>query len=511
MRVPAVLRHARRRGWLPRTLRARLICGLVVLLALSCAAVGIAAVLTLSSYLTGQIDEQLAAAGGRFPASLEHRRRGGPGGSDRYADTRRQAPGTFGARLLHGAVTDAAVVRSGADTHVALSAADRAALAALPDDGKARRLSLSELGDYRAVAVPGDSGDVLVTGLPLARVEAAARRLVIVEAVVFGVALAGAGTAGAVWVRWSLRPLGRVAATAASVTATPLASGAVALPARVPAADTDPRTEVGRVGAALNVMLGHVEDALGRRQRSEERLRRFAADASHELRTPVAAVRGYAELALRQPEPVPAGVRRALERIGAESGRMGAMVDDLLLLARLDEGAPPVREPVDLTLLVLDAVEDARAAGPDHHWRLDLPEEPVTVPGDGPRLHQVLANLLANARAHTPPGTHVTASLRREPGGGARIVVADDGPGVPESVRDVVFERFTRAAPPPQPPQPSPGGTGAAPARPDVDAAGGGAGLGLAIVAAVVAAHDGALTLDSHPGATTFTVTLPAG
>ncbi|NUS14248.1 MAG: two-component sensor histidine kinase, partial [Streptomyces sp.] len=219
-RPPEAARKRVRPGWRgPRTLRGRLLCGLVVLLALSCAAVGIAAVLTLRSYLTGQLDQQLSAAGGRFPASLERAGRGEPDNDNTHVDTRRQAPGTFGARLLGGRVTDAAVVRSGADTSVTLSAGDRTALAALAADGRPHELELSALGDYRVLAVPGDDGDVLVTGLPLERVEAASRRLVMVEAIVFGVALVGAGTAGAFWVRWSLRPLSRVAATAASVTA----------------------------------------------------------------------------------------------------------------------------------------------------------------------------------------------------------------------------------------------------------------------------------------------------
>jgi two-component system OmpR family sensor kinase len=297
------------------------------------------------------------------------------------------------------------------------------------------------------------------------------------------------GAAGAFWVRWSLRPLRRVAATAASVSELPLESGEVALPDRVP--DTDRRTEVGQVGAALNRMLTHVEAALTQRHASEQRLRRFAADASHELRTPVAAIRGHAELALRHPGQVPPGVTRALDRISGESARMGGMVDDLLLLARLDAGRPLASEPVDLTRLVLDAVDDARAAGPDHRWNLDLPEEPVTVTGDGLRLQQITGNLLANARVHTPPGTRVTVGLRQDEAG-TRLTVEDDGPGVPADIRDSVFERFARA---------DYGRSGTN---------GHGAGLGLAIVTAVAAAHGGSVALRSRPGATVFTVTLPA-
>ncbi|MEE4545006.1 HAMP domain-containing sensor histidine kinase [Streptomyces sp. V4-01] len=490
-------RTLRPRALLPRTLRARLTCGLVVLLAVSCAAVGIAAVVGLRSFLTGQLDRQLAAAGGRFPASLEH-----PAGPDQpggsahpagkepdadnlYADTRRQAPGTFGARLLDGEVTAAGVVRSGADTSVRLTAGDRSAIAAIPADGHCHGLELSALGDYRVTAMPGDDGDVLVTGMSLRSVRDAAQRLIVIEAAVFGGALVVAGAAGAFWVRWSLRPLSRVASTAAAVTALPLDSGEVVLPDRVP--DTDPGTEVGRVGAAFNRMLGHVESALGKRHASEERLRSFAADASHELRTPVASIRGHAELALRHPEPVPEGVARSLARIAAESARMGGMVDDLMLLARLDAGRPLAREPVDLTRLVLDVVDDARAAGPGHRWNLDLPEEPVTVTGDAHRLHQLAANLLANARVHTPSGTRVTVRLRQSRDA-TTLVVHDDGPGIPEQLRATVFQRFTRA--PQRHPQ-------------------SGAGLGLSIVTAVAAAHDGAADVASRPGATTFTVTLP--
>lgn len=478
----------------PRTLRARLTAGLVVLLAVGCAAVGLAAVVSLRGFLTDRLDQQLAASGGRFPASLEHGGRGDPadGGTGGVrADTRRQAPGTLGARLLGGRVTDAAVVRSpasGPDTGVTLDAADAKALAAVAPDGRGHEIHLSRLHAYRVSAVPGRDGDVLVTGLPLADVEAAAHRLEMVSAAVFGGVLAVAGVAGALWVRWSLRPLSRVAATAASVTRLPLASGEVSLPPRVP--DADPRTEVGRLGSAFNLMLTHVEDALAQRHASEERLRRFAADASHELRTPVASIRGHAELALRHPGPVPGAIARAMERVAAESGRMGEMVDDLLLLARLDAGRPLDRESVDLTRLVLDATDDARVAGPGHRWRLDLPEEPVTLAGDGHRLHQVVANLLANARVHTPPGTAVEVALR-DGRDHVTLTVRDDGPGVPAQARDGLFERFVRAD------------------QRRTGSGGGGAGLGLAIVAAVTAAHGGRVAVDSRPGETVFTVRLP--
>ncbi|MFI9252968.1 sensor histidine kinase [Streptomyces sp. NPDC053069] len=490
------MRHLR----LPRlrTLRARLTFGLVVLLAVSCAAVGLAAVVELNGFLTQRLDEQLTQVGTRFPESLE---RGGrlpddhpdDHDGDEHGDTRRMATGTFGARLLNGTVTNKGLIRGGdpsADLNVDLTAQDSARLARVPVDGRPHTVELSALDDYRVVACAGRDGDVLIVGLPLEPVQATVHRLELVAGVVFGLALVMTGVAGALWVRWSLRPLSRVAATATRVSELPLASGEVALPARAP--DADPDSEVGRVAGAFNRMLGHVEDALTKRHASEERLRRFAADASHELRTPVASVRGHAELALLHPGPVPPEVTRALRRITAESARMGEMVDDLLLLARLDAGRPLERRPVDLTRLVLDAVTDARATGPEHRWTLDLPEEPVTVTGDAHRLHQVLANLLANARLHTPVGTKVTVTLETTTDA-ALFSVHDDGPGVPEGIQPDVFERFTRAE-----------------HRRRADAPGGGTGLGLSIVAAVAEAHGGSVDLASTPGSTTFRVSLPA-
>ncbi|KUL34839.1 histidine kinase [Streptomyces sp. NRRL F-4489] len=470
----------------PRSLRGQLTAGLVALLALACAAVGATTVLALQGFLVGRLDQQLSASAGRFAASLEHEAHPD---ADNRPDTRGQADGTFGARLLRGTPTQAAVVRAATDAAVPLTPHDRRTLAALPTDGSGRSVRLSALGGYRVNAVTGDDGDILVTGLPLHPVEETVHRLEAVEAAVFGGALLATGVVGALWVRLSLRPLRRVTATAADVAELPLASGEVAMPAPVPVAD--PRTEVGQVGTALNRMLGHVGSALEQRHAGEERLRRFAADASHELRTPVANVRGHAELALRHRGPVPAPVRHALERIHAESQRMTRLVDDLLLLARLDAGRALERAPVDLTRLVLDATDDARAAGPDHRWLLDLPETAVTVTGDEHRLHQVIGNLLANARTHTPAGTAVTVRLADGPDG-VRLTVADDGPGVPDELRPEIFGRFVRA---------DHGRSRAA----------GGTGLGLAIVHAVATAHGGTAGLRSRPGRTEFTVTLPHG
>jgi two-component system OmpR family sensor kinase len=244
-------------------------------------------------------------------------------------------------------------------------------------------------------------------------------------------------------------------------------------------------------------MLGHVEAALARRHASEARLRGFAADASHELRTPLAAIRGYAELARRYQGKLPDDVAHALARVEAESARMSGLVDDLLLLARLDAGRPLADNPVDLTRLALDAASDARAAASDHRFRLDLPGEPVMVRGDEHRLRQVLANLVSNAARHTPPGTTVTIALSQRdgpaaaaPGGSAVLSVTDDGPGIPDGLQPELFERFVRG-------------------DSSRSRAAGSTGLGLAIVDAVVAAHQGHVEVTSRPGRTVFTITLP--
>jgi two-component system, OmpR family, sensor kinase len=483
-------------AWLARrTLRGRLIAGLLALLAVACAAVGAVTYVSLHSYLLGQLDQQLMQASGRYLGCLGHPPLGHDSDSDNrpapphgtpYACANQQEQQTFSAQVTDGKLHDNYL----ANGQCHLSAADKAVLTAIPSNGQPFTSDLSSLGDYRLLAVTApQDGVTYLTGLPMTQVNSTLRQVAEVETVVFAAALLLTGVLGAGFVRLSLRPLRRVAATATRVTERPLASGEVTLPERVP--DTDPRTEVGQVGSAFNRMLGHVEAALARRAASEARLRRFAADASHELRTPLAAIRGYAELARRHPGPVPADIAHALGRVESESARMSVLVDELLLLAQLDAGRPLAKEPVDLTRLTIDATSDARAASQDHRWVLELPDEPVLVEGDEHRLHQVLANLMSNSAKHTPEGTTVTVALALSDGPPTvRMSVTDSGPGIPEELQPALFERFVRGDS----------------ARSN---AGTSTGLGLAIVQAVTTAHGGTVNVTSRPGRTSFVITLP--
>ncbi len=517
-----------------RTISGKLIVGLVVLLGAASIIVSVVTAQSLNNSLMSSLNTELQAASMRwqncvFPPQGNH--------ADAYTDTDPgpncygQATGTFQAELTGRTFSNVGVVPGGCQ----LSAADEKTLLALPTaplppggqygpGGQGgpgatslptHTVTLTSLnGEYLLTKVQASSDDVLITGLPLATVDNTLNYVENTEHVVFAAVLLLAVVLGAGLIQVSLRPLRRVAATATRVTELPLDSGEVTLPVGVP--DTDRRTEVGRVGAAFNRMLFHVEKALGRRAASETRLRRFAADASHELRTPLSAIRGYAELALRHPGPVPEDVTHALRRVQSESARMTVLVDDLLLLARLDAGRPLEREPVDLSRLVIETTSDARVARGDHRWRLDLPDEPVMIQGDEHRLHQVMANLLSNAGKHTPAGSTISVALALDAtvtGTGAttagtatvqrgvapsgprvELSINDDGPGIPPELLPELFERFTR------------GDTGRAR---EVSAAGKSTGLGLAIVDAVVAAHDGCITVTSRPGMTRFAILLP--
>jgi two-component system OmpR family sensor kinase len=435
-----------RRRW---SLRTRLVVSAVALIAVVAAVIGTVTWIAFRTHLYGQLDRQLGAVAARAAGpkekvtGVQRLPEIPPGRQPLDFVTGGGAPvGTVGAQLADdGTITDA-VASTEAEpdpygpTARRLSEAQRAALADVPRDRDQHTVELPGLGGYRVAYTHGIRGTYLV-GVPTSDVQSALGTLVVVELSVTGAGLIAAGVAGASLIGVALRPLRRVAATARRVSELPLHSGEVALHERVPDGEADPRTEVGQVGAALNRMLGHVGSALAARQESETRVRQFVADASHELRTPLASIRGYAELTRRGREGdfVGPDTRHALGRIEAEATRMTGLVEDLLLLARLDAGRPLSYESTDLSPLVVDAVADARAAGQDHNWRLQLPAEPATVRGDAARLHQVLVNLLGNARAHTPPGTTITARVKLRAGGARSSVVVleieDDGPGIP--------------------------------------------------------------------------------
>jgi two-component system OmpR family sensor kinase len=482
------------------TLRAKLLASVLALFTVVMLATSALTVLETRRYLTEQLAGDLTGAVSRVGESR-------PGGFDPDDDGRLPprrgpigAPGGGNMLVLVltadgsvatdlGFVPNAVVNDSGAND--TLDAEQIRAVSQVATGPTAVRVPVGgDVGTYLVTSRSATDGGRIIIGVSTAQVDELLAKLLglVVGGTVIGLVLVGVG--GTVVIRRSLAPLDRVAATARRVSDLKLDSGRVALAERVPAQDADPHTEVGQVGLAINTMLDNVESALHARQESETQVRQFVADASHELRTPLASIRGYAELTRRETDPVPPTVTHAIGRVESEALRMQELVEDLLLLARLDSGRPLARESVDLSLLAVNAVSDAHAASPDHTWELDLPEDPVEVPGDQARLHQILANLLANARTHTPAGTRVVTRVRPE-GPLVRVSVTDDGPGVPTTLQPRIFERFTRGD----------------------DArvrANGSTGLGLSIVAAVGQAHGGRVEVSSRPGATTFSVLLPA-
>ncbi|MFD5252939.1 ATP-binding protein [Streptomyces bobili] len=491
--------RALKRAGKPRTLRTRLVVASVVLIAVVCAVIGTVTTLALRSHLYEQLGDQVVDAGKRLS--------GPPFGKDgemKLLEDRVDSFVTNGPtqeRTVAAEVAaDGTVVKASVAVRVSddirqqmkatpLTASQRAAFEGVSTTGT-HTVTIPGLGDYLVAYEHGDDGSGYYVALPTAAVDSTVNTLILVEVSVTAAGLGAAVIAGYVLVGLATRPLRKVAATATRVSELPLHTGEVNLSERVPESETDPHTEVGQVGAALNRMLNHVHGALHARQESETRVRQFVADASHELRTPLASIRGYAELTRRGREQVGPDTRHALGRIESEAGRMTFLVEDLLLLARLDAGRPLQFGQTDLVPLVIDTVSDARAAGPDHVWRLELPEEPALVSADSARLQQVLVNLLANARTHTPPGTTVTARVQRR-GPWLCVDVQDNGQGIPQDLLPRVFERFARGD--------------SARSR-----ATGSTGLGLAIVEAVATAHGGAVTVDSMPGRTVFTLHLPA-
>lgn len=473
------------------TLRRRLVLGIVALLAAVTIVIGVLSVFALQSLMLGRLDTQLEAATERSqtafdrpPTGLGDRPVGG------FLALPGQSPGTLLALLAPDYVVGAAVLDTSGEP-VAVDAAGLASLLALPTDRKPVTVDLGgTLGEYR-VMLKADSlrGTTLVIGLPLSDLRATVLQLALVIGFIGAVGVALAAVVGVIVVRAALRPLQRVVSTATRVSELPLDRGEVALAVRVPEADADPTTEVGAVGSALNRMLEHVASALESRQASENKVRTFVADASHELRTPLASIRGYSELTRRGNHVLPDDVVHAMGRIESESVRMTSLVEDLLLLARLDEGNKLETLEVDLGSLLVDAVSDAQVAGPDHEWTIDVPEETVLLSGDHSRLHQVVANLLTNARTHTPAGTLVSTSLRAQ-GDQAVVEVTDTGPGIDPALVPTIFERFVRG-------------------DSSRSRVAGSTGLGLAIVTAVVEAHGGRAEVESAPGRTVFRIILP--
>jgi len=476
------------------SLRTRVLAATLLLVALGLAVAGFATYSLLRKSLLNRVDDQLLAA--RFPVThdLADQYRGPgagpPPGQDLGADS--VPSGTYaavylpsGRQIAHHSYTyetasapipavpigDVKRVASGP-----FPASEFQSVSAIPSGPPFR------LGLFAATNVPDatTANAALVIGIPLTEMNQTLHRLILVELGVAAAVVVAIGLLSWWLVRLGLRPLNRMAETAGAIAGGDLSK-------RVEPADN--RTEVGQLGTALNVMLGRIETSFEEQRASEARLRRFVADASHELRTPLTSIRGYAELFRRGAADRPEDLERAMRRIEDEGARMGLLVDDLLLLARLDQGRPLERRPVDLSALVRDAADDLRAADPDREVALEA-QPGVEVDGDEPRLRQVVANLLDNARTHTQPGTPVAIRLAVD-ANEAVLDVADRGPGMSDEEAARVFERFYRG-------------------DPSRSRESGGTGLGLSIAAAIVRAHGGTIGVSAVPGeGATFRIRLP--
>jgi signal transduction histidine kinase len=479
-------------------LQVKLIVAVLALVTVALALIGVASVTALDGYLVGRLDAQLRSVAQRSAAEPRHPGPGPRGGPP--------SPYLVQYRLADGQLDwdDKNLLEDGQQSprvpdQAAWFEANSGKVLTVPATGGD--------GRWRVAVQPrrDDSGGSVVVAASLDGIDSTTRQLRLIDLVVSLVVLVALAGVGAAIVRASLRPLVDIEQTARAIAAGDLTR-------RVP--DRDPRTEVGRLGRALNTMLAQIESAFGARaaseasarrseeaaRHSEDRMRRFVADASHELRTPLTTIRGFAELYRQGAARDPAELDRLMRRIEDQAARMGLLVEDLLLLARLDQQRPLDRDPVDLLALAAEAVNDAHAVAPDRQIELVLGTgdgdvgTALVVLGDDQRLRQVLANLVNNALTHTPAGSPVevrvgTAPLDGRPG--AAVEVVDHGPGLTPEQTERVFERFFRADP----------------AR---SSAAGGTGLGLSIVAALVAVHGGTVQVDSVPGrGARFRVVLP--
>jgi two-component system sensor histidine kinase TrcS len=491
-------RDHNRPWWLPHSLRRRLLVGVLAVVTAVLVAIGIVSVLSLRGYVTVMSDAEVAKSLHAFSHSYDRYRNGEhtsahpdtPPVAQALLEFTGQTPGNLIA-VLHDGVVIGSAVFSEDEPRPAPADVVRAIEGQKWYDGPPHTEKLGSLGSYRVDCLI-DGPDVLVVGVSLNLADRIiARKNITTTALIAAALLVTAGLT--VWVvGYTLRPLRRVAATAAEVAAMPLTDDD-RISVRVRPEDTDPDNEVGIVGHTLNRLLDNVDSALAHRADSDLRTRQFITDASHELRTPLAAIQGYAELTRQDSSALPPTTEYALARIESEARRMTLLVDELLLLSRLGEGEDLQSDDVDLADLVINAVNDAAVAAPTHQWVKHLPDEPVWVRGDHARLHQLVSNLLTNARLHTPPGVTVTTGISCHRGGAegayAELNVADNGPGIDPDLLPRLFERFVRA---------------------DTSRSNGsGIGLGLAIVSSIVKAHHGSVTAESANGRTVFRVRLP--
>lgn len=464
------------RRWWPQSLRRQLILGVTAVVTVVLLAVGAVSVQILSTYVMSMIDSEVSRSLAAASQSFEH------GG--KFVG---QMQGSVLAVVRDGTVVQAAMF-VGDEPTPAPPAVVRDIQARSWTNGPPQTVKLADATYYRMQSETLPSGDVIVSGVSLEHVRAAIAQKTMITGGLIAVALVVTGVGTLLVVRYALLPLHRVAATAAKA-ATLTLDDDPRIAARVRVDDTHLDNEVGVVAKALNRLLSNVDSALVQRAESDRRMRQFLSDASHELRTPLAAIQGYAELTRQDSQQLPPTTEYALARIESEAVRMGSLVGELLLLSRLDEGQDLDHDIVDLVDVVVDAVNDAAVSGPDHKWVTDLPDDPVWVHGDRARLHQVVTNLLSNARVHTPAGVLVTTAIKRV-GAFAELSVTDNGPDIDAELVPHLFERFVRA-----------------------DKARthgiGGTGLGLAIVASIVEAHHGSVTAKSANGQTVFRVRLP--
>lgn len=452
------------------TLSTKLVISFIVLLLVAITVVGVVASRSVEEILVGQIDDMLTGFADRGP---------GPGGGG-------DGPPPRDEEAFFSPFAEILIARDGS-----VAFAKPSGFADDPDplpdatglDGTEGLTNLESADgslEYRAHVSTVGANSVAVRAAPLDEVADATASLVRTLLLAGGLVLLVGGAATWWTVKRAMRPVDEMVDTAEAIAAGDLTR-------RVP--EGDPTTELGRLGTSLNEMLGTLEEAVTSEQESQERLRRFVADASHELRTPVTAISGYAELRRKGGLETRDAEDRAWARVESESARMAALVEDLIMLARLGEGQPTVFESVDMADIARAAATDHAAIDPERPVTVEAPES-LVLQGDAQRLHQVVSNLLANVRVHTPAGTLTTIRLEDQ-GAWAVLAVVDDGPGIPEASLDRVFQRFHRA---------------------DLSRSrrSGGSGLGLSIVEAIVEAHGGTVDAGNDPGGgARFTVRLP--